>query len=437
VSRLGPASAWGVARPDSVGIVHIGVGAFHRAHQAVYTAEAGGWGILGVAPRRPDAVEALVPQDGLYSVLERGADGDRATVYGALRDVVLGAADTERVVAAIASPSVHVVSLTVTEAAYAPGSAVIEWVARGIERRARAGEAGPLTVLSCDNLPRNGEVLARLVGDACGEREWLDRHVRFPSSMVDRVVPATTEADLRDVARLLGVEDRAAVVAEPFRQWVIEDAFAGPRPAWEHAGALLVADSGPHETLKLRLLNGTHSLLAYVGLACGARTVAQAWGDASLSSAADALASEDLVPTLPATPGIDVGAYRAQLAERFANPRMVHTLEQIAADGSQKLPLRFAEAARSRLAAGAEPRWIALVLAAWAEHLREGASVHDAGADRVRRAVAAAPDAPSRAAAVLDVMGEPLASSNVLSGLVVEWLERIDADGMAGALRAA
>ncbi len=259
----GRGSQPGIDERPAIGIVHLGIGAFHRAHQAVYTAEAierdgGDWGILGVAQRRPAAVEALAPQEGLFSVLERGPEEDAVTVISAVRDVLLAPREPDRLSEAIADPGVHVVTLTVTEKAYprdratgglrlddlevasdlaggAPRTAIGQ-LARGIALRAQRGEAGPLTLLSCDNLPRNGVVLRRLVHDFCarmngGARtlEWLERNARFPSTMVDRVVPATTPGDREEVARRLGLEDRGVVVAEPFRQWVIEDSFAGPR----------------------------------------------------------------------------------------------------------------------------------------------------------------------------------------------------------------
>ena len=354
--RLGGAARPSLAERPAVGIVHLGIGAFHRAHQAVYTADAveragGDWGILGVAQRRPAAVDALGPQDGLFSVLERGPEEDAVTVISAVRDVLLAPREPDRLSEAIADPGVHVVTLTVTEKAYprdratgglrlddlevasdlaggAPRTAIGQ-LARGIALRAQREEAGPLTLLSCDNLPRNGVVLRRLVHDFCarmngGARtlEWLERNARFPSTMVDRVVPATTPGDREEVARRLGLEDRGAVVAEPFRQWVIEDSFAGPRPAWEQVGALIVPDAGPHEAVKLRLLNGTHSMLAYVGGLAGARTVAGAWGDPSVAAVGALLGDEDLEPTLPDAPGIDIAAYRAELGQRWINPRI-------------------------------------------------------------------------------------------------------------------
>jgi fructuronate reductase len=332
-------------------IVHLGLGAFARAHLGEYTEDAGDWGICGVAPHRRDVVEALAPQGGAYTLISRG-EQERFRVLGAVCEVLHAPSERGSVLAAIADPAVQIVTLTVTEKAYRPGSEIIALLAEGLARRAE-----PVTVLSLDNLARNGEVLASLVGGGRSEH-------RFPCTMVDRVVPATTDADRAAVARALGFDDHGAVVAEPFRQWVIED-FDGPRPAWD---ALFVDSSAPHEALKLRLLNGTHSLLAYVGPLLGAHTVAEAWADEDLVAAAQRLADEDLVPTLPPVPGIDVADYRAQLSRRWANPRIDHRLAQIALDGAQKLPARFAEPARERIAAGRPPRWIALALAAYVIH---------------------------------------------------------------------
>jgi fructuronate reductase len=474
--RLSPAT-WPLDRErPAVGIVHLGIGAFHRAHQAVYTADAmeragGDWGILGVAQRRPVAIDQLAPQEGLYSVVERGPEEDDVTVLSSIRDVLLAPREPERLADALADPRIHVVTLTVTEKGYprdratgglavddlevasdldggAPRTAIGQ-LARGIALRAAAGEAGPLTVISCDNLPSNGRVLERLVRDFLArlpDREgghaisWLDRHARFPSTMVDRVVPATTRQDREEVARQLGLEDQGTVVAEPFSQWVIEDDFAGPRPAWDKAGALLVPDAGPHEAVKLRLLNGTHSMLAYVGGLAGARTVAGAWGDPAVAEVGELLGTEDLEPTLPEAPGIDIPAYRAELGHRWINPRIHHRLEQIGTDGSQKLPARFAEPARRRLAEGAPPRWIALVMAAWARHLQApegGLPVNDPGAKPVQEALARAGDHGAEAAAVLAPLGEEVATSEPMHDLVVDWLGRLDGDGIGGALKEA
>ena len=460
----------------AVGIVHLGIGAFHRAHQAVYTAEAieregGDWGILGVAQRRPAAVDALAPQEGLFSVVERGPEEDEITVLASVRDVLLAPREPGRLAEAIADPGVHVVTLTVTEKGYprdratgglavddlevasdlagGPPRTAVGQLARGIAIRAAGGEGGPLTVVSCDNLPRNGEVLGRLVRDFLARLPdgegghalgWLDRHVSSRARWSTASCPPPRPPTARRSRDEIGLDDRGVVVAEPFRQWVIEDAFAGPRPAWEKAGALLVPDAGPHEAVKLRLLNGTHSMLAYVGALAGALTVAGAWGDPGVAAVADVLGNEDLEPTLPEAPGIDIPAYRAELGRRWINPRIHHRLEQIGADGSQKLPARFAVPARERLDAGAPPRWIAFVMAAWARHLQEpegGLPVRDPGAKPVQEALARANGHRQEAAAVLAVLGEEVAAAEPMIDLVVDWLARLDADGITGALKEA
>jgi fructuronate reductase len=399
------------ARPD-VGIVHLGAGAFFRAHIAAFTEDAGDWGICAVAPRRRDTVEQLAPQDGLFTLLVRHPDEDRARVIGCLREVLHAPSEPEGVIARIADPRVHVVTLTITEAGYS--SPVIDLLARGL-----AARDAPLTVLSCDNLPRNGDVLERLVG--------AHEHVTFPCTVVDRITPAATDADREAAARLTGFEDRAAVVTEPFRQWVIEDRFAGPRPAWERAGAQLVADAAPFELLKLRVLNGSHSTLAYLGLLAGARTVDEAVRDERIAGAVRRLVTEDVAPTLP--PELDLAGYVAALDERFANPRMGHRLQQIAIDGSQKLPARLLPVARERLAAGAEPRWVALAVAAWVLHLRGGA-VHDDGAAAVREALARVTTPRDAADAVLRALDPQLAASRVFSDLTTEWIDRLAAEGL-------
>ncbi len=311
-------------------IVHVGLGGFARAHLGEYTADAGGWEIWGVAPRSRTVVDALRSRGHRYTLIIRDAHDTRREL-GVFTRALHAPSEREAVLDALATA--EIVTLTVTEKAYRKAAPVMALLREGLARR-----SSPATVLSLDNLPRNGEVLAGIVGD--------DRH-RYPCTMVDRVVPAS--------------DDPSVVVAEPFRQWVIED-FDGPRPDWD---ALFVESSAPHEALKLRLLNGTHSLLAYLGARLGAVTVADAWAELALVAAAERLATEDLVPTLPEIPGIDVSEYRAQLSERWSNPGIAHRLAQIALDGDAKLPARFAEPARLRVAAGHPPRWIALVLAAY------------------------------------------------------------------------
>jgi fructuronate reductase len=349
-------------------IVHLGLGAFHRAHQAVYTEDAGGWEITGVAQRSRATIDALRAQGHRYTVLERGPEEDRARVIDAVTDTLHAPSESERLTELIASPDTHVVTLTVTEAAYVPGSAPVAQLAKGLAARRRGA---PIAVVSCDNVPRNGEVLRDLAGELCDTAE-----VDFPSTMVDRIVPAATDADRDIAARLTGLSE-APVVGEPFTQWVIEDAFRGERPAWEDAGALLVTDTRPYELMKLRLLNAAHSALAQLGLDAGHETIAEAVGDARLRAFVAELLEQELAPTVGEVPGIDLAEYRASLFERWANPRIAHRLEQIATGAEQKLALRLVPPARELLAEGREPLRIARVIAAWARarHMDAGAAL--------------------------------------------------------------
>jgi fructuronate reductase len=471
LDRLPPGAA-PPRRPDGavgpIGVVHLGIGAFHRAHQAVYTEEAmaaeggGRWGILGVTQRSRAVVEQMRPQDGLYGVLELDEGAASARVVGAVREVVSAVDEPERVLAAIADPAVGVVSLTVTEKGYrraadgrldlrdpavradlerprAPTTAIGQLV-RGLQRRARAG--APLTVVPCDNLVGNGAVVAGLVADFCAAlppaqggplREWVDAAVRFPSTMVDRIVPATTEQDRERAAQLLGVRDEALVVAEPFRQWVIEDDTAGPVPPWARAGATLTDDVAPYEMVKLRLLNATHSLLAYAGALAGHATIAEAVRDERLASAAAALMAEDATPTLVPPDGLDLAEYRRTVLHRFANPALRHRTTQVAMDGSAKLPVRLLGTVRDRLRAGAEPRWAALAVAAWMAYVADGHDtagrplpLDDPLAERLR-AAAAGPHRglAERLLAVPEVFDAELRDSTVLRGLLDEHLDRL------------
>ncbi|MFU8851797.1 mannitol dehydrogenase family protein [Micromonospora sp. SL1-18] len=438
----GPGRAWAGPAVDPralrVGIVHLGIGAFHRAHQAVFTelaAAATGrddWGITGVTQRSASVREQLMPQDGLYTVLERGADVASLRVVGSVREVVFGGGEPAAVVDRIADPAVRLVTLTVTEKGYRrdgtggldrsdpevvadlagrPPRTAIGQLVRGLQRR-HAQSGAPVTVLPCDNLSDNGQVLRGLVHDfvdalpsaqAAGFADWIASSVRFPSCMVDRIVPATTEQDRADVRRVLGLEDRGVVVAEPFSQWVVEDDFAADRPAWERAGAVLTADVAGWEAVKLRMLNASHSLLAYLGALAGYDTIAAALSDDRLSAAAEALMVEDVTPTLRVPDGLDLTDYRRQVLTRFANPALRHRTVQVAMDGSQKLPVRLLGTVRDRLSAGAVPRHAALAVAAWMVYVSQGRDVRgrelpldDPMADRLQAAAAAADGEPHR-----------------------------------------
>ena len=256
--------------------------------------------------------------------------------------------------------------------------------------------------------------------------------VAYPNAMVDRIVPATTPEDLDEAERLLGVRDEGAVVTEPFTQWVIEDTFTAGRPAWESAGAILTADVAPYETMKLRLLNGSHSMLAYLGCGAGFTYVSDAVG--ALGEVVRRYMDEDASPTLRVPSGFDLGAYKSSLLDRFANPALRHRTAQIAMDGSQKLPQRLLGVVRDRLAAGAEPRWAALGVAAWMRHVWTMRELDDPMADVLREAVAGASKPPEVVDALLsvtDVFGTDLRESAVFRDLLVEHLAALASGDLA------
>ncbi|MER8787764.1 mannitol dehydrogenase family protein [Mesorhizobium sp. M0983] len=385
------------------GIVHLGVGAFHRAHQAAYVDDclaAGetGWGIVGVSLRSPGTRDALAPQDGLYTLAIRSSVEEELRVVGSILSLLVAPEDPAAVLAALTDPLTRIVTLTITEKAYlrAAGGGLDNthpdivhdlanpqmprtahgFLTEALSRR-RATGIQPFTVLCCDNLPANGATLHRLLVEFAALRDArlatsgdarLAAHiadgVAFPSSMVDRIVPATTDADRARIAVELGVEDAWPVMTEPFCQWVVEDDFPAGRPAWEKFGVTMVGDVGPFEDMKLRLLNGSHSAIAYLGLLSGYDTVDRAFADPAIRQFVDGLWAE-AIPTLPPDAGLDTAGYTAQLVERYSNTALAHRTAQIANDGSQKLPQRIVASAVERLSAGDPPAHLMLVVAAW------------------------------------------------------------------------
>ncbi|MCJ2185879.1 mannitol dehydrogenase family protein [Novosphingobium beihaiensis] len=384
---------------QAVGIVHFGIGAFHRAHQAWYTDAAmnGGdrdWAITGVSLRSGSVAEQMNPQDGLYTVTERSGGVARTRVIGAVREVLVAPQSPAALAAALSAPRTRIVTFTVTEKGYcrapdgsldlalADGGSFYPLLATALRQRRDAGTGG-LTLLSCDNLAANGRQLAGLMQQYLTARapdllDWFAAECSCPSSMVDRIVPASTNEDRAGLAERIGLEDRAAVFTEPFSQWVIEDSFVAGRPGWEKVGAQLVADVAPYETAKLRMLNGAHSALAYLGLEHGHDYVHQAVADPDIRPLVERLMREEAAPTIAAAPGQDLDAYASSLLERFANPALNHRLEQIAMDGSQKIPQRWLETLAARGAAGAGCPAILTALAAWLRHVRgDGHKVDD------------------------------------------------------------
>lgn len=375
----------------ATGIVHLGIGAFHRAHQAVYTDDviAAGdrdWGIVGVSLRSAEVARQMNPQDGLYSLCSRTGAAAEYRVIGAVRSVLVAQQQVDAVIEALAAASAHVVTFTITEKGYcsdahgdldtalADERSVYRYLAAALQRRRTRGLAG-LTLLCCDNLAGNGPRLRRLLGQYLRARDaaladWVEAQCAFPSSMVDRIVPAATAADHAAARNALGLEDAATVATEPFSQWVIEDRFAGRRPGWELHGAEIVADVRPYETAKLRMLNGAHSALAYVGLLRGYRHVHEAVADAFIRRIVERLMREEAAPSVATAPGQDLGRYADALLERFANAALNHRLEQIAMDGSQKIPQRWLETLVHRQRCAGQCSAILTALAAWLLHVR-------------------------------------------------------------------
>lgn len=395
------------------GIVHLGLGAFHKAHQAALTdtaiARSGGdWRIIGVSLRSPKPAQALMPQNGLYTLLTKGAEGTAARVIGAICEALCSAGDPEPALAAMTAAATRIVSLTVTEKAYGLDRAaqgcdplhpavaadlkapqapqgVLGLLTEALRRR-RATGTPPFTVLCCDNLPDNGVLLRGAVIDFArridpGLSGWIADTVAFPSTMVDRITPATTETTLAEAAGLTGTTDLAAVETESFFQWVIEDNFPLGRPAWDLAGAIFTDRVDQFEKMKLRMLNGTHSMLAYAGFHAGDRYVRDAMQDAPLA----ALVRRHLsaaAATLPPIAGIGLTGYADELARRFRNPGIAHETFQIAMDGSEKMPQRIFSAVADARAADADLRPFAFATAAWARHC--SMSTHDCAAYDLR-----------------------------------------------------
>jgi fructuronate reductase len=388
-------------RDAGIGIVHLGIGAFHRAHQAMYTdavlADAGGpWGICGVSLRSAGVRDRLVPQDGLYTSIEMSPAGVRRRVVGSVREVLFHGDEADAVMRRMAAPATQVISLTVTEKGYChepatgrlnvdhpdivhdlahpdrPRSVVGLLVAALALRRRTHG--APVTIVCCDNLTQNGGFVQGLVASYATLADpalagWIDGHVAFPSTMVDRIVPATTPKDIEANDAALGLRDEAPVVHEPFAQWVIEDRFAAARPAWNVAGALFVDDVGEYEKLKLRLLNASHSAFAYLGFLAGYEYVCEVAAQPDFTAYMRRLMSEEVAPTLTQPAGIDLAAYQESLVERFANPALPHRTQQVAMDGSQKLPQRILGTIRDDIAAGRRIHFAALAVAGWMRYV--------------------------------------------------------------------
>jgi mannitol 2-dehydrogenase len=449
------------------GIVHIGVGGFHRAHLATYadelaTAGHRDWAITGAGVMATDAgmADVLGAQDGLYSLVTRSERETTVQVIGSIVSYILAADDIEPLVAKIADPATRIVSLTVTEGGYpvneetrvfdpaqapaGPNSAFGVIVAA--LRRRRDQGTGPLTVMSCDNVIENGNV-ARIavlgVAEAVDPKlaNWIDTNVTFPNGMVDRITPATTNSDRAFLAAEYGVLDGWPVVTEPFRQWVIEDSFVAGRPPWEDLDITVTGDVEPYELMKLRLLNAGHSTMAYLAALAGIELVDEAMNEPLISRFLSSFLEQEAGPVLPGIPGIDVPAYQNKLIERFSNPAIGDQISRLCLDGSAKWPKFLMPTIRNELRAGGPVTLSALALAGWCQYLvgtaDDGSQIQHASDPDLENARRFATESLSDPASFLGyqrVFGEDLKADERFSGAFVDALTKLRTGGVRATL---
>ena len=458
-------------------IVHMSVGGFHRAHQAVYLDDllqrgaAAGWGICGVGLLPQDARmrDVLRAQDCLYTVVERSAAGDRPRVIGSMREYLLAPDDPAAVIQRMAAPECRIVSLTITEGGYfvnqgtgeldqahpdlrhdlaspkAPRTAFGLLAEALAQRRARG--LAPFTVQSCDNLQSNGQVarrtfLAFLERRDPALRGWVEEHGAFPCAMVDRITPQTTDAHRALVRDRFGIADGWPVVCEPFLQWVVEDVFPLGRPAWERAGVQLVPDVHPYEMMKIRLLNASHQALCYIGLLLGHRHVDQTMTDPDIRRLVEVMMDREVTPLLPPVPGIDLSVYRRTLVERFSNPVLSDQLARIGAETSDRIPKFVLPSIREALARGGPVQALTFTVATWFRTLAVDLDVAGAALPRsdplldelTRRARAGGED-PRPLLELRNLFGDALPASAAFVELLGHQLRSLVRDGPRAALQ--
>lgn len=413
-------------------MVHLGVGAFARGHVLWCTDlaaddQAGRWAVCAVGQRSRTVVNALRARGWTYDVELRDGNQHKRTRVNVVSEGLVAADEPDRLATTLASPRVTVVTITATEAGY-PGTVVAQIVAAAAAR-ARAG-AGPISFVVCDNVLSGGDLLRDLATDLALESgeddaaDWLARHAAFPNTVVDRVVPAVAD----------GLQP--SVMAEPWFRWVIEDTFAAPRPAWETAGARLVGDAAPWQAAKLHLVNAPHSMLSYLGLACGYSAVHEAVADGLLNTAVQAALDTELIPAVPPAEGLSAIDDARSSLRRFANSSVPHKLSQIGSGGSAKLPQRLSAVIKACASTGRVPLWSAGIVAGWAHAVQRG-DVEDPRASRVRSALAGQADArASLLLAACDLASEP-AQDELLVESLNWWLESLDHNDFRQSIRAA
>jgi mannitol 2-dehydrogenase len=457
-------------------IVHFGVGGFHRAHQALYLDDiferriSSDWAEHGVGllPGDKRMADALIPQDCLYTVVERSAERDSARVVGSLAGYSFAPDNPRHVLEMLADPVTRIASLTITEGGYlvddktglfdatnpaiqhdvdrtAPRT-VFGYIVAGLDLRRAAG-IPPFTVMSCDNLQGNGTVartavvsFARLGDPALAT--WIEANVAFPNAMVDRITPQTTDADRAMVAETFNIADAWPVVTEPFKQWVIEDTFSNSRPPLEEVGVQIVGDVHPYETMKLRLLNASHQAMAYLGYLAGYRYAHEVLGDQDFVNFLRRFMDEEVTPLLPPVPGIDLAQYKRTLLERFANPKIADTLARLATDGSDRMPKFVLPSLAEALAQGRPQRLLTLVVAGFCRYLRgvdeqgQPIALQDSRADELRTLAQQAPADPRPLLGVQRVFGD-LGQNEAWVAELTAVLRELDRVGARAAIRAA
>lgn len=460
-------------------IVHIGFGAFHRAHQGVFTDRllnklGGDWGICEVSLHSADLLNQLRRQDHLYSVLEKGNQQNQAFIIGAVHQSVIAASEgIAAVLEKMAEPQVAIVSLTITEKGYCiePGSGELDRQHPAIIRDLQQPDTPrsvpgilvealrlrylrglpPFTVLSCDNIPGNGHVVKQAVLGLAQARDpalaqWIAAAVSFPATMVDRIVPAATDEMLAEVAAATGVPDPCAIACEPFIQWVIEDHFVAGRPQWEQVGAQMVTDVAPWEEMKLRMLNGSHSFLAWLGYLAGLAHISDCMNDATFQQAVRQLMMHEQAPTLRIAGDVDTASYADKLLERFANPQLKHRTWQIAMDSSQKLPQRILDPVRWHLSQGRPFPLLALAIAGWMRYVGgrdeqgQPIAIKDPLSDQLAQIVANSEDGSDRVCALLavkSVFGEDLRHNSEFVAAVCAAYQTLTERGARAAIKAA
>lgn len=459
----------------TAGILHFGVGGFHRAHEALYTddlfsmnGDNNAWGICGAGVMEADKKmrNALSSQDYLYTLVEKDSGKNSARVIGSLVDYVLATEGAEKVLSKVADPAIKIISLTITEKGYcldAKGnldanhplikadlaspqkpSSALGYICAGLKLRMEKGIA-PVTIMSCDNLPENGKVtkkailaLAELMDPKL--RSWIEANITFPNTMVDRITPVTQPQDIAMVEGEFGVADSWPVVCETFRQWVIEDKFCNGRPQWEKAGAQFVSDVHAYEIMKIRLLNGTHSNLAYPGCLIGLNYVDEATTHPAINKFIRKIMDVEVTPTIPPVPGIDLTQYKESVLARFSSTAIKDGLPRIAMDGSQKLQNGVLAAVRERLAKNQSVDGLALAIALWIRYLQgkdeagKPYQIVDPLAEKLNQLALKDINDPTGIFGVASVFGEDLPKSQAFTGAVANALRSLNKDGTLATL---